>query len=411
MNTIAFFPATWNLAETTRTIDVAKVCRQEFNIFFASYGGQFEKLIEDEGFTLTKLEPRLTQKKIDYLYKVDQGDVLGSFFSLQETRERVRNEVAFLTGLRPVAAVTGFNTTLPVSSRASKIPLVWLSQSTWDIQTMMDQGLGSYTDDLDVPVINLLPDSALKWITKQGFAFFGNTIIRPLNDVAREYGVKKLDDFRDVWKGDYNLLAEPPDFSGLKDVPESYSYIGPLIANLKRPVPEVVQRLADENKPLVYFSMGSSGKPNVIKTILEGFKGQPFNVISPMKSKIKDLTVSVPPNVTLTDWLPALEVSRLADISVIHGGIGTVMTAALAGKPVVGIGMMYEQEYNIECLVRKGYAKRIRRSRIKTNEVTTAIKDFLTDEKAKEKARLYAKHMEEWLNLSDQKIKDFFRSL
>jgi len=155
---------------------------------------------------------------------------------------------------------------------------------------MIDQGLGSYTDDLDIPVINLLPDSALKWITKRGFSFFGRAVIRPLNDVAQAYGVETLRDYRDLWKGDYNLLAEPSDFSGLKNVPESYVYIGPLIANLKKPVPEIVRQLADKNKPLVYFSMGSSGRPNIVKTILEGFKGQLFNVVSPMKSKIKKLT-------------------------------------------------------------------------------------------------------------------------
>jgi hypothetical protein len=50
---LAFFPATWNLAETTRTIEVAKACRNRFDVCFASYGGQFEQLIEHEGFALT----------------------------------------------------------------------------------------------------------------------------------------------------------------------------------------------------------------------------------------------------------------------------------------------------------------------------------------------------------------------
>ena len=411
MSRIAFFPATWNLAETTRTIEVAKACREEFDISFAGHGGQFEKLIEDEGFSLTRLEPRLTPEKIEYLYKVDQGDKFGSFFSLEETRERVRNEAAFLTDLRPAAAVTGFNVTVSIASRASDVPLVWLTQSTWDIQTMIDQGLGSYMDDFDRPVLNLLPASALKWLTKKAFAFSGRAIIRPLNAVARELRVKEMKDLRDLWEGDYNLLAEPRDFSGLKNVPETYSYIGPLIAHLETPVPEAVRDMAAQDRPLVYFSMGSSGRPALIKAILEGFEGQPFNVVSPMKSKTEGLDVRVPSNVILTDWLPALEVSRLADISVIHGGIGTVMTAALAGKPVVGIGMMYEQEYNLDCLVRKGFARRIRRTRVSADEVNGAVRALLTDEKARETAMQYAGHMEEWLNLKDRKIRDFFRSL
>jgi len=411
MRQLAFLPATWNLAETTRTIEVAKACREEFDIAFASYGGPFERLVEKERFPLTKLEPRLTPEDIDHMYKIDQGEERGAFFSLEETRQRVMNEIAFLTELRPLAATTGFNITLTISSRAAKVPLVWLTQSTWDMQAMMDQGLGSYMDDLARPGMNLLPEFVLKWITRLAFGYFGREILRPLNAVAREHRVKELADLRSLWEGDYNLLAEPPDFSGLTNVPETYHYIGPLIANLTESVPEAVFELANQDTPLVYFAMGSSGRPALIKAILEGFNGQPFNVVSPMKSKTESLDVRVPPNVLMTDWLPGLEVSRLADISVIHGGIGTVMTAALAGNPVVGVGMMYEQEFNIDCLVRKGFAERIRRPKVNADAINAAIRTLLTDERAKEKARQYGRHLDVWLNLKDQKVREVFRSL
>lgn len=411
MKTIAMFPAAWNLAETTRTLEVAKACRNEFNIVFATHGGQFEELIENEGFPLTRLEPGLTDEQIEHLYQVDQGEKIGSFFTVKQTRQRVEKEAAFLRNERPLAAVTGFNVTITLSSRAADVPLIWLTQSTWDIQAMIDEGLGAYADDLDMAGLRLLPDAVLKWLTRQTFSWLGGTILRPLNTVAKEYGIEKLYDLRDLWQGDHNLLAEPPDFSGLSSVPDTYYYIGPLIADLASPVPEEINRLAAKQEQLVYFSMGSSGKPQVIKRILEGFRDQPFNVVSPMKTKLQELDVKVPPNVLLTDWLPALDVSRLADISVIHGGIGTVMTAALAGKPVLGIGMMYEQEYNIDCLVRKGFAHRIRKTRLDSESVNKAILELLTDSNAKTSAMHYADHLKEWLGSRNQKIRDFFHAL
>ncbi|PWW83153.1 hypothetical protein CR164_00920 [Prosthecochloris marina] len=411
MKTIAMFPAAWNLAETTRTLEVAKACRNEFNIVFATHGGQFEELIENEGFPLTRLEPGLTDEQIEHLYQVDQGEKIGSFFTVKQTRQRVEKEAAFLRNERPLAAVTGFNVTITLSSRAADVPLIWLTQSTWDIQAMIDEGLGAYADDLDMAGLRLLPDAVLKWLTRQTFSWLGGTILRPLNTVAKEYGIEKLYDLRDLWQGDHNLLAEPPDFSGLSSVPDTYYYIGPLIADLASPVPEEINRLAAKQEPLVYFSMGSSGKPQVIKRILEGFRDQPFNVVSPMKTKLQELYVKVPPNVLLTDWLPALDVSRLADISVIHGGIGTVMTAALAGKPVLGIGMMYEQEYNIDCLVRKGFAHRIRRTRLDSESVNKAILELLTDSNAKTSAMHYADHLKAWLGSRNQKIRNFFHAL
>ncbi len=44
----------------------------------------------------------------------------------------------------------------------------------------------------------------------------------------------------------------------------------------------------------------------------------------------------------------------MADLAVIHGGIGTVMTAVLASKPVVGVGIQMEQVANLACLERLG---------------------------------------------------------
>ena len=411
MHTIAFFPATWNLAETTRTIQVAKACREEFLISFASYGGQFEKLIEEEGFPLARLSPRLSKTKIAHMYKVDQGETIGTFFSLEETQQRIENEIHFLKEARPIAAVTGFNVTSPVSCQAAQIPLVWLTQSTWDFNAIMDQNLGSYIDDLDLPLLRCLPEGALKWLTKRFGTLIAKIALKPINVVAREYGLKPFAEVQDLWNRFFNLMAEPDDFSGLQNVPSTSQYIGPLIADLNVSVPERVQDLRKSDQPLVYFAMGSSGRPKLIKNILEGFVGQPFQVVSPMKSKVKDIHVEVPNNVLLTDWLPALEVSRMTDISVIHGGIGTVMTAALAGKPVVGIGMMPEQEYNIECLVRKGFAIRIRRRRASSKTVNEAILKMLADKEAKRRAAEYSKEMGKWLESRDEILRSFFHSM
>jgi len=89
MKTIVFSPAAYNLAEATRTIEIAKACRGLFDILFVSYGDDFEGLVEEEGFVIRRLSPRLTAKKIDYLYRVDQGQTFGYFFSVAEDGQAV----------------------------------------------------------------------------------------------------------------------------------------------------------------------------------------------------------------------------------------------------------------------------------------------------------------------------------
>ena len=55
-----------------------------------------------------------------------------------------------------------------------------------------------------------------------------------------------------------------------------------------------------KDKPIVYFAMGSSGKPKIIADIIEGFKDKPFRVIAPVKAHIKEMNVKVSDNVILT---------------------------------------------------------------------------------------------------------------
>ncbi|MDD2284902.1 MAG: glycosyltransferase [Paludibacter sp.] len=404
LKTIVFSPAIYNLAETTRCIEIAKACKDYFNIHFISYGGDFEHIIEKEGYEITRLEPQLTPEKVKHLYKVDQGQKFSSYFTEKEIRQQVNNEIAFFKKVKPVAVVTGFNFSNNISCRVEKIPLLWLTHTTWMIESGYRKRLFTYPDMLDLPVLRWFGEKNLIKLSLWAFATFGKLIYKPYNNVAREFGTLQFNSMEDIWLGDYNLLAEPDDFCDL-ETPSSFHYIGPLIGKLDAPIPNEILNLP-KDKPIVFFAMGSSGQPKVIKKIIEGFEGKPYRVIAPVKSKIKNINIKIPSNVIVTDLLPTHKVNPMADISVIHGGIGTVMTAILAGKPVVGISMMAEQEANIDCLVKKGYAIRIRKNRFTPKKLYAAIETLLADENAKASALAYKQSTEKWLNRD--LITDFF---
>ena len=381
---IIFSPTACNLAEVTRALEIAKPCRDSFDIVFVSYGGEFENLIEKEGFVIRHLEPALTPEKVEHIYRVDQGRKLGYFYSTREVEEQVKNEIALFQELKPVAVVTGINFSNSISCRVTQTPLIWLTHSTWMMQSMYNAGLASSVDMLDLPGIRLLPERFLTMISKKMLSLV-NLYTRPYNKVARRYGLKPFKTMESLWEGDYNLLAEPEEFCEL-ELPPTYHYIGPLIGRLDSPIPQDILNLP-KDKPIIYFAMGSSGQPEVIAKIVEGFAGKPYRVITPVKSLLRNLDVKVPSNVIVTDWLPAHKVNPMADISVIHGGIGTVMTACLAGTPVVGVSMTPEQEFNIDCLVRKGFAIRIRRKSFTPEKLSSAIDQLLADKEAQRKAK------------------------
>ena len=161
-------------------------------------------------------------------------------------------------------------------------------------------------------------------------------------------------------------------------------------------MPEEIKNVP-RDKPLIYFAMGSSGTREIVARIIESFEGRPYRVIAPVKFHLSQVPkVRIPSNVLVTDWVPALEVNKMADLAVIHGGIGTVMTAALAGKPVVGVGMQMEQVANLACLERLGFAMRVRKSRDPSRKVQEAIAKMVNNDNAKSKATTFARVAAEW---------------
>ncbi len=159
--------------------------------------------------------------------------------------------------------------------------------------------------------------------------------------------------------------------------------------------PEVANIPHDQ--PVIFFALGSSGTPEIIANLIRSFEGKPYRMIAPVKQHLDKVPgTKIPANCLVTDWLPAHKVNQLADLSLIHGGIGTVMTAASAGKPVVGVGMQPEQVANLACLVRKGFAIRVPKSKDPSRKVQEAIASLLCDEGAKKKAKAFSEVIAKW---------------
>lgn len=378
------------MLEIAKGVRNHETANQIFDTQFISDGGQFEHLIEEAGFPLKRMQPQLTAEKIEFISKVDKGEKFAPAFSTAELIERIENEVAYLKTLNPAAVITGSYVSIPVSCQIQQVPLVWVIQSTW-LPQFFANGAGM-TDKMKFKPLKKVADAFIYlfinfWV-RYGFLY-------TLNKAARHFGVQKYRSIFDYWRGDVTMVAEPAEFTGI-ELPPNYFYTGPLIAREAFPIPEEVKRIP-RDKPLIFFAMGSSGTPEIVAKITESFAGKPYRVIAPVKSHLDKVpNVKIPPNVLVTDWLPAHQVNELADLSVIHGGIGTVMTAAYAGKPIVGVGMQPEQDANIAGLERKGFAIRVPKSKDPSAKVQEAIQHLFNDPQAKSKAEAFARVMVRW---------------
>ena len=398
MKTLIFAVAGYNLAETGRMIEIARAARSHFNILFASYGGQFEPLIEAEGFSLVKLAPRLTQEKLDRLRVILSGETLNTvgYLSAQELEERVPREIAFFKETKPVAVLTGWCLSVTLSTRAAGVPFVNVLHST-SVREYYEAGLQSCPDRSNFAFLRWLfgNDEAKmnRWISDLVLKL--TLPIKAYNAIGPKYGIPKFKNFIDLIEGDRTLLADIPEWVGFPNVRPSLHYVGPLPFRLDQPIPAAVASMPSDS-PIVYFAMGSSGKPALIAEILEGFRDKPYRVIAPVKSHIQGMTIDVPENVVVTGFLPAHKVNPMATISVIHGGQNTVMNACLAGTPIVGIGMHAEQQANLDACVRKGFAIRLNKRLATAPDVLDAIDQLLHNKAAKSAVEGFREQLMTW---------------
>ncbi|MDH6365245.1 UDP:flavonoid glycosyltransferase YjiC (YdhE family) [Enterococcus sp. PF1-24] len=126
MPKIVFAPATFNLAETTRMIEVAKELRADFECVFFCYSKTYLDLIEVEGFPVYLLQPTLTSEIETAIMRFDQLKSLKNPFTEELVAERVASELAFFQEQQPAMIVTGTNITVFLSARIAQIPLVYV---------------------------------------------------------------------------------------------------------------------------------------------------------------------------------------------------------------------------------------------------------------------------------------------
>ncbi len=286
--TLLFAPCAFNLAETSRMVEIAKgverhpAASRTFDIHFISDGGDFESLIEKHAFALTRLEPRLTKEKIDFIAKVDRGEKFAPAFTDAELIQRVKSEIACLSELKPVAVVTGSYVTIPVTCRVLNIPLVWVVQSTW-LPEFFCHGAGM-TDHLRPAPLKTVAD----WFVLRFINFWINYgFLNSVNRAAKHFGVPGFNSIFEFWRGDISLVAEPPEFSGVK-LPPKHTFIGPLIPQDEFPLPLEIAAIP-RDKPLIYFAMGSSGTPEIVAKIVESFEGKPYRVIAPVRFQLEPI--------------------------------------------------------------------------------------------------------------------------
>ena len=378
---VGFFPLSYNLAETGRAVMIAKRYKElGGGVVFFSHGGEYEHLARDLEYDIIRVKPHYNEESIDRFVRICRGDQRGLPYTETVLRELVRNEIEAYKKTEVDMILTTHNYPCCISAKAADIPLVCITTGPGSFHF-------SIPDNYENAVTRLIPQSVkisvLNWFFPRSKRF-----LKPFNAVAREYNVKPFKYISDVDKGDVTLVTNFLDFINIFPNQRHFpaeDYIGIILLDElfeNNSSTEKTQALDNEiqthlKKPgrSILLSMGSSGDKTLFLNILYALDKTPYRVIAVYANNLKENELpELNDNILLKKFVPSIEqLHKMVDLAIIHGGQGTVYTAAYAGKPVIGFPMQYEQHLHLEKMVGHGTGLMLSKKYFKQQTMLTAI--------------------------------------
>ncbi len=357
---VGLFPLSYNLAEVGRSILVGKELRKRgIHPIFFSHGGTYEYLIEQFGFDLITIKPTYTDDIINNIIQTNRKEKSGIPYHIDSLREFIHHEAeAFInSSIQTVVSFVNFPCTL--SSKIAKI---------FHIDVSPGPGRFHYSipDNYETNLTRLIPQRIKVPIFNFFFYKWGKHIRKPFNSIAREHGLPPFSNMFNLIHGDYTLVTNFPEFINIFPHQQLFpkdAYVGIILLEElfseifpnqeKTMITQDIRSHFDTDRKKIVLTMGSSGNRSLFTKLLKALNETPYQIIALYGHILDENNLpSLSDHILLKKFIPSLaDLHRQADVSIIHGGQGTVYTAAYAGKPMIGIPMQFEQHLHLEKIV------------------------------------------------------------
>lgn len=144
---------------------------------------------------------------------------------------------------------------------------------------------------------------------------------------------------------------------------EQYKFLGPSVYERKAESFDFIKG----EKPVIYISLGTvlKGAVAFFQNCIEAFRDENMEVIISVGKQfdVKKLK-NIPPNIHIYSTVPQLEVLKMADVFVTHGGMNSISEALVYGTPMVVIPFVSDQPVNARCVEKLGVGKKVEYDRV-----------------------------------------------
>lgn len=350
MARILFLPYAPQLGTLYGLIDIAQFFKKLGDEVYFAGDGKFINIAHKEGYPCYQLPEILFD---DYQKFVDKGSL--GMHTYESAKEYVAAELALYKDLKPDLIITQGRLTIPVSAKIANIPYVCVTVPFLTEHFVYPKRIPESFDFAvlaNFPIIGkFVADNIGNYLK-----LMSRVWIRPFNKVLKDYKVKPFKSLYDLYKGDMATLI--PEEEGLFPVKKSaakdhFLYSGPLLHFNNFETPDWYARVKELDGDFIYLSMGSSSLtlyPKLLDRLVKIYGNVPNVYIitnTTLVISAKEKSVDLPSNFFITNMAPADQMLALADLTICHGGKGTIYHSILNDVPVLGIPHQAEQEMNL----------------------------------------------------------------
>ena len=335
-----------------------------------------------------QLFPELSDYRYD-IWSIPSEDFLNALakgsplYSKRILERYVEDDLKVIDEVKPDLIVGDFRLSLSISARLRQIPYATISNVYWCVYSNNTYTVPQLpmTRFLGIRLSNILFNMV------RPLAFASHCI--PLNSVRRKYGLESLGyDLRSVYTdADEVLLADIPEYFPISATARHHRYLGPIPWSPDNKLPSWWKDI-DRTRPVVYVTLGSSGRIELLPIALEALAQLPVTVIATTAGRTK--LDSVPDNVMISEYVPGDEAAGMASLVICNGGSLTTYQAIQNGTPVLGIVSNLDQHLNMSYFSRAGIGEVLRSEKADAQRICRLVEKLLSEpsyKDAAEKAR------------------------
>jgi zeaxanthin glucosyltransferase len=171
-------------------------------------------------------------------------------------------------------------------------------------------------------------------------------------------------------------------------LPRNFYYAGPFVDGTARRRVEFPWHRLD-GRSVVYASLGTTRKsePAIFRLIAEACDGLGLQLVISLGGRLApEMFASLPGSPLVVRDAPQLELIKLADAVITHGGLNTALETLMEGKPMIVIPKYFDQPAVAARLERLGVAEALAADRLSAKQIRVALAKVLTDPSYRESA-------------------------